>query len=61
VEGSCDHGNESSGSIQCENSCAVAQLAAYQEELSSVKLVTYLNTVGSVTELCNTAANSKDS
>jgi hypothetical protein len=40
VEGSCEHGNETSGSINCcEVFKVVAQLAATQEGLSSMKLV----------------------
>jgi hypothetical protein len=39
VEGSCEHGNETSGSVKCW--VVVLQLAASQERLSSMKLVTY--------------------
>jgi hypothetical protein len=40
VEGSCDHGNEPSGSINAGKVLGVAtQLAASQEGLSSMKLV----------------------
>jgi hypothetical protein len=35
VEGSCEHGNEPSGSIKCRE---VLELAASQEGLSSMKL-----------------------
>jgi hypothetical protein len=39
VEGSCEHGNEPSGSIKCwGNSCVAAQLAASQKELGSMEL-----------------------
>jgi hypothetical protein len=37
VEGSCEHGNEPSGSIKCwVISCVAAQLPACQEGLSSM-------------------------
>jgi hypothetical protein len=40
VAGSCDHGNESSGSITCwEFFCVDEKLLASQEELSSLELV----------------------
>jgi hypothetical protein len=42
VEGSCEHGNEPSGSIILENSWVAAQLAASQEGLSFIELVTYV-------------------
>jgi hypothetical protein len=40
VEGPCEHGIEPGGSIKCwGNSRVVAQLAASQEELSSMEFV----------------------
>jgi hypothetical protein len=40
VEGSCEHGNEPSGSIKCwGNSLVAAQLVASQEGLNSMELV----------------------
>jgi hypothetical protein len=39
VEGSCEHGDEPLGSIISGKSIVVAQLAASQEWLSSMKLV----------------------
>jgi hypothetical protein len=39
VEGSCEHCNEPSGSIKCWEVLVAAQLAAFQEGLSSMKLV----------------------
>jgi hypothetical protein len=36
VEGSCEHGNETSGSIKCWEVLEVAQLAPSQEGLSSM-------------------------
>jgi hypothetical protein len=39
VAGSCEHGNEPSGSINAGNSCVAERLLASQEGLSSVELV----------------------
>jgi hypothetical protein len=42
VEGSCEYGNEASGSIEClEYSGIVTPLEASQERLSSMKLGSY--------------------
>jgi hypothetical protein len=39
VEGCCENGNEPSGSIKCWEVLVAEQLAASQEGLSSMKLV----------------------
>jgi hypothetical protein len=39
VTGSCEHGNEPSGSINARNSCVAELLLASQEGLSSMELV----------------------
>jgi hypothetical protein len=39
VESSCEHCNEALGSIKCGSSSVAAQLAASQDGLSSMKLV----------------------
>jgi hypothetical protein len=51
MEGSCEHGNEHSGSIKCwEISGVSAQIAASQEGLISVKLDTGYTIIETVLE-----------
>jgi hypothetical protein len=38
VEGSCEHGNKPSGSIKCWEVIEAAQMAAFQEGLSSMSV-----------------------
>jgi hypothetical protein len=43
MEGSCEHGNEPSGSIKsCGNSLVVERMVTFQEGHVSMELVTYL-------------------